>query len=345
MKQPAPRPASEIILYQTEDGRARIECRFEGESIWLTQKLMAELFQKDVRTINEHIQNVFEEGELPPDSVIRKFRITAADGKTYETQHYNLDVIISVGYRVKSARGTQFRIWATQRLREYLVKGFTMDDERLKNPPGKGQTDYFDELLERIRDIRSSERRFYQKVLEIYATSVDYDPSAEASQRFFATVQNKMHWGAHGHTAAEVIHQRADAAQPLMGIKTTRPGRIIRREDVSVTKNYLGEEELQTLNRIVNLYLEFAELQAHDRKPMTMRNWIEKLDEFLKISGRELLDHAGKISHEQAVRKAELEFSKFRAIEDAKPSAVEKAFEEAVKKLKPLPPGKQPKKT
>jgi hypothetical protein len=344
MKPPAPKPASEIILYQTEDSQTRIECRFENETIWLSQKLMAELFQKDVRTINEHIQNVFEEGELPPDSVIRKFRITAADGKTYETQHYNLDVVISVGYRVKSHRGTQFRIWATQRLHEYLVKGFTMDDERLKNPPGKGQKDYFDELLERIRDIRSSERRFYQKVLDIYATSIDYDPGEEASQRFFATVQNKMHWGAHGHTAAEVIHQRADAAQPLMGIKTTRPGRIIRREDVSVAKNYLGEEELQTLNRIVNLYLEFAELQAHDRKPMTMRNWIEKLDEFLKISGRELLDHAGKISHEQAVRKAELEFSKFRAIEDAKPSAVEKAFEEAVKKLKPLPPAKKPKK-
>jgi hypothetical protein len=345
MKPPAPKPASEIILYQTEDGQTRIECRFENETIWLSQKLMAELFQKDVRTINEHIQNVFEEGELPPDSVIRKFRITAADGKTYETQHYNLDVVISVGYRVKSHRGTQFRIWATQRLHEYLVKGFTMDDERLKNPPGKGQKDYFDELLERIRDIRSSERRFYQKVLDIYATSIDYDPGEEASQRFFATVQNKMHWGAHGHTAAEVIHQRADAAQPLMGIKTTRPGRIIRREDVSVAKNYLGEEELQTLNRIVNLYLEFAELQAHDRKPMTMRNWIEKLDEFLKISGRELLDHAGKISHEQAVRKAELEFSKFRAIEDAKPSAVEKAFEETVKELKPLPPGKKPKKS
>jgi hypothetical protein len=338
-------PKSEIILYQTEDGRARIECRFEGESIWLTQKLMAELFQKDVRTINEHIQNVFEEGELPPDSVIRKFRITAADGKTYETQHYNLDVIISVGYRVKSARGTQFRIWATQRLREYLVKGFTMDDERLKNPPGKGQTDYFDELLERIRDIRSSERRFYQKVLEIYATSVDYDPSAEASQRFFATVQNKMHWATHGHTAAEVIHQRADAAKPLMGLLTTRPGKRIRQEDVSVAKNYLTEEELQVLNRIVNLYIEYAELQALNRKPMTMRNWIEKLDEFLKISGRKLLDHTGKISHEQAVRKAELEYSKFRAIEDAKPSAVEKAFEETVKKLKPLPPGKQPKKT
>lgn len=345
MKPPAPKPASEIILYQTEDGQTRIECRFENETIWLSQKLMAELFQKDVRTINEHIQNVFEEGELPPDSVIRKFRITAADGKTYETQHYNLDVVISVGYRVKSHRGTQFRIWATQRLREYLVKGFTMDDERLKNPPGKGQTDYFDELLERIRDIRSSERRFYQKVLEIYATSVDYDPSAEASQRFFATVQNKMHWATHGHTAAEVIHQRADAAKPLMGLLTTRPGKRIRQEDVSVAKNYLTEEELQVLNRIVNLYIEYAELQALNRKPMTMRNWIEKLDEFLKISGRKLLDHTGKISHEQAVRKAELEYSKFRAFEDAKPSGVEKAFEETVKKLKPLPTGKKPKKS
>jgi hypothetical protein len=345
MKQPVSKPVSEIILYQAEDGRARVECRFENENVWLTQKLMAELFQKDVRTINEHIQNVFEEGELPPDSVIRKFRITAADGKTYETQHYNLDVIISVGYRVKSHRGTQFRIWATQRLREYLVKGFTMDDERLKNPPGKGQTDYFDELLERIRDIRSSERRFYQKVLDIYATSVDYDPSAEASQLFFATVQNKMHWATHGHTAAEVIHRRADAAKPLMGLLTTRPGKRIRQEDVSVAKNYLTEEELQVLNRIVNLYIEYAELQALNRKPMTMRNWIEKLDEFLKISGRKLLDHTGKISHEQAVRKAELEYSKFRAIEDAKPSAVEIAFEETVKKLKPLPPGKQPKKS
>ncbi len=247
---------SEIILYQTEDGRTRIQCRFENETVWLTQKLMAELFQKDVRTINEHIQNVFEEGELPADSVIRKFRITAADGKTYETQHYSLEVVIAVGYRVKSARGTQFRIWATARLKEYLVKGFTMDDERLKNPPGKGQKDYFDELLERIRDIRSSERRFYQKVLEIYATSVDYDPSAEASQLFFATVQNKMHWATHGHTAAEVIHARADAGKPLMGLLATRPGKRIHRDDVSVAKNYLTEEELQTLNRIVNLYIE-----------------------------------------------------------------------------------------
>jgi hypothetical protein len=336
---------SEIILYQTEDAQTRLQVRLEGETVWLTQAQMAELFQTTKQNVSLHIQNMFEERELEELSVVKESLTTAADGKNYATKIYNLDVIISVGYRVKSHRGTQFRIWATQRLREYLVKGFTMDDERLKNPPGKGHKDYFDELLERIRDIRSSERRFYQKVLEIYATSVDYDPSAEASQRFFATVQNKMHWGAHGHTAAEVIHQRADAAQPLMGIKTTRPGRIIRREDVSVAKNYLGEEELQTLNRIVNLYLEFAELQAHDRKPMTMRNWIEKLDEFLKISGRELLDHAGKISHEQAVRKAELEFSKFHAIENARPSAVEKAFEEAVKKLKPLPPGKQPKKS
>ncbi len=340
-----PPPKSEIILYQTEDGRTRIQCRFENETVWLTQKLMAELFQKDVRTINEHIQNVFEEGELPPDSVIRKFRITAADGKTYETQHYSLEVVIAVGYRVKSPRGTAFRQWATARLKEYLVKGFTMDDERLKNPPGKGQKDYFDELLERIRDIRSSEKRFYQKVLEIYATSVDYDPSAEASQLFFATVQNKMHWATHGHTAAEVIHARANAEKPLMGLLATRPGKRIHREDVAVAKNYLTEEELQTLNRIVNLYIEYAELQALERKPMTMRDWIMKLDEFLKISGRKLLDHAGNISAEAAKAKAEAEYEKFRALEDAKPSPVEIAFEAAVKKLKPLKPAKGKKKT
>ena len=330
------KPKSELILYQTEDNRTRIEVRLENETVWLTQKLMAELFQKDVRTVNEHIQNIFDEGELAPDSVIRKFRITAADGKAYDTQHYNLDVIIAVGYRVKSHRGKQFRQWATQRLREYIVKGFTMDDERLKNLPGKGQKDYFDELLQRIRDIRSSERRFYQKVLDIYATSIDYDPGEEASQQFFATVQNKMHWAAHGHTAAEVIHQRADAAQPLMGLATTRPGRIIRREDVSVAKNYLNEKELQTLNRIVNLYIEFAELQALDRKPMTMRNWIEKLDEFLKISGRELLNHAGKISAETARAKAEREYDRYRALADAQPRSVDTDFERAAKQLQKL---------
>ena len=248
-------PQSSIILYQTEDGRTRIQCRFENETIWLTQALVAELFQKDVRTINEHLGNIFEEGELNREATIRKFRIVRREGireVTREVEHYNLSTILSVGYRVRSHRGTQFRQWATARLSEYLVKGFTMDDERLKNPPGKGQKDYFDELLERIRNIRSSERRFYQKVLDIYATSVDYTPNTEMSQQFFATVQNKMHWATHGHTAAEIIHQRADAAQPLMGLKTTRPGKIIRREDVSVAKNYLTEIELQTLNRIVD---------------------------------------------------------------------------------------------
>jgi len=218
-------------------------------------------------------------------------------------------------------------------LSEYLVKGYTMDDERLKNPPGKGQKDYFDELLERIRDIRSSERRFYQKVLDIYATSIDYSPDAEASQQFFATVQNKMHWATHGHTAAEIIHERADAAKPHMGLLTTRPGGIVRKDDVAVAKNYLSEEELQVLNRIVNFYIEFAELQAFERKPMTMRDWITKLDDFLKLSGRELLDHAGKISAETARTKAEKEYARYRSLQDAQPRAVDAHFEQAAKQL------------
>ncbi len=335
------KPKSELILYQTEDNRTRIEVRLENETVWLTQAQLAELFQRERSVITKHIRNIFEEGELVEKSVCANYAQTAADGKTYQTACYNLDVIIAVGYRVKSHRGTQFRQWATQRLREYIVKGFTMDDERLKNPPGKGQKDYFDELLQRIRDIRSSERRFYQKVLDIYATSIDYDPGEEASQQFFATVQNKMHWATHGHTAAEVIHQRADAAQPLMGLATTRPGGIIRREDVSVAKNYLNEEELQTLNRIVNLYIEFAELQALDRKPMTMRNWIEKLDEFLKISGRELLNHAGKISAETARAKAEREYDRYRALADAQPRPVDADFEQAAKQLQKLPKPKK----
>jgi hypothetical protein len=249
-----PVPRSEIILYQTEDGRTRIQCRFEHETLWLTQALIAELFEKDVRTINEHLVNIFDEGELRREATIRKFRIVRTEGKrevAREIEHYNLDVILAVGFRVRSHRGTQFRQWAIGRLNEYLVKGFTMDDERLKNPPGKGQKDYFDEQLERIRDIRSSERRFYQKVLDIYATSVDYTPNTEMSQQFFATVQNKMHWAAHGQTAAEVIHARVDAGKPFMGLQTTRPGSIIRKEDVSIAKNYLDAQELDTLNRIV----------------------------------------------------------------------------------------------
>jgi hypothetical protein len=248
-----------------------------------------------------------------------------------------------VGFRVRSHRGTQFRQWATARLGEYLVKGFTIDDERLKNPPGAGQKDYFDELLERIRDIRSSERRFYQKVLDIYATSVDYAPDTELSQQFFATVQNKMHWATHGHTAAEVIHERADSEKPFMGLLTTRPGGIVRKEDVAIVKNYLTEDELQVLNRIVNFYLEYAELQALGRKAMTMQDWISKLDEFLKISGRELLDHAGKVSADEARTKAELEYARYRTLLDAQPRAVDADFEKAAQQVRKLPRPKRPK--
>ena len=341
-----PLPQSEIILYQTEDGRTRIQCRFENETLWLTQALIAELFEKDVRTINEHLVNIFDEGELRREATIRKFRIVRSEGRrevAREIEHYNLDAILAVGFRVRSHRGTQFRQWAIGRLNEYLVKGFTMDDERLKNPPGKGQKDYFDEQLERIRDIRSSARRFYQKVLDIYATSVDYSPNTEVSQQFFATVQNKMHWAAHGQTAAEVIHARVDAGKPFMGLQTTRPGGIIRKEDVSIAKNYLDGRELDTLNRIVTAYIEFAELRALQRKVMTMRDWITKLDEFLKLSEHELLDHAGKISAEQAKTKAELEYGKYRALLDASPRAVDADFEKAAKELKKLPQPKKPK--
>ena len=346
MKPPAsPAPSGgDVILYQTEDGRTRLQVRLQGETVWLSLNQLADLFQRDKSVISKHIRNVFAEGELRPEATVAKFATVQSEGgRTVEREieFYNLDVIISVGYRVKSHRGTQFRIWATQRLREYIVKGFTMDDERLKNPPGKGQKDYFDEQLERIRDIRSSERRFYQKVLDIYATSVDYTPDAEVSQQFFATVQNKMHWAAHGQTAAEVIHARVDATQPFMGLKTTRPGGIIRKEDVSIAKNYLNGEELGTLNRIVNAYIEFAELRALQRKVMTMRDWITKLDEFLKLSEHELLDHAGKISAEQAKMKAELEYERYRALLDSQPRAVDLDFDKAVTELKKLP--KKPK--
>ena len=259
-------------------------------------------------------------------------------------RHYQLEAILAVGYRVRSHRDTQFRQCATARLAEFLVKGFAMDDERLKNPPDKGQKDYFDELLERIRDIRSSERRFYQKVLDIYATSVDYTPDAEVSHLFFAAVQNKMHWATHGHTAAEIIHKRADAEQPFMGLKTTRPGGVVRKDDVSIAKNYLTQDELQLLNRIVNLYIEYAELQALERKVMTMQGWITKLDEFLKISGRDLLDHVGKISAEAAKAKAEVEYERYRVLVDSQPRPVDADFEKVVKVLKKPPALSQKKK-
>ena len=328
-----PEPA-EILLYQTKDGQTRLEVRLQDETVWLTQKRMGDLFQKNVRTINEHIQNIFAEGELVAESVIRKFRITADDGKTYDTQHYNLDVIISVGYRVKSHRGTQFRIWATQRLREYIIKGFAMDDDRLKQ---NGGGNYFEELLARIRDIRSSEKVFWRKVLDIYATSIDYDPQAETSQLFFATVQNKMHWAAHGQTAAEIVYQRADSTRENMGL-TNWTGNTISKSEVGIAKNYLNSEEIDILNRIVTAYLEFAEIQALERKPVYMSDWIAKLDDFLKLSGRKLLTHAGNISHEQALTRAQLEYEKYRTMQINLPSPVETDFEQAIKQLpKPEP--------
>lgn len=340
-------PQSGILLYQTEDGRTRVQCRFGEDTAWLSQIAMAELFETSVANINIHLKNIYATGELDAGATIKDYLIVRNEGARQVSRkvlHYNLEAIIAVGYRVQSHRGTQFRQWATARLKEYLIKGFVMDDELLKNPPGKGQKDYFDELLERIRDIRSSERRFYQKILDIYATSVDYSPDTATSQRFFATVQNKMHWATHGRTAAEIIAERADASQPHMGLRTTRPGGIVRKDDVGVAKNYLTEDELQVLNRIVNFYLEFAELQALGRKPMTMREWIVKLDEFLKLSGRELLDHAGKITAEDAKAKAELEYSRYRKLEDARPRPVDADFEAAAKRLQKLPrPKKSPK--
>lgn len=341
-----PLPQSEIILYQTEDGRTRVQCRFENETLWLTQAQIAELFETTPQNVTLHLKGIFAEGELVEAATCKDYlqvRLEGGREVSRKLRHYRLEAILAVGFRVRSHRGTQFRQWATARLSEYLVKGFTMDDERLKNPPGKGQKDYFDELLERIRDIRSSERRFYQKVLDIYATSVDYTPDAEQSHRFFAAVQNKMHWATHGHTAAEVIAERADAAKPFMGLQTTRPGGIVRKDDVVVAKNYLTEDELQVLNRIVNLYIEYAELQALERKAMTMQDWITKLDEFLKTSGRKLLDHAGKISAESAKAKAELEYARYRKVLDAQAQRVDAEFEKAAKELKKLPRPKKPK--
>ena len=332
-----PLPQSEIILYQTEDGRTRLHCRFENETLWLTQAQIAELFQTTPQNVTLHLRGIFTEGELVEAATCKDYlqvRLEGGREVSRSLRHYRLEAILAVGFRVRSHRGTQFRQWATARLGEYLLKGFTMDDERLKNPPGKGQKDYFDEQLERIRDIRSSERRFYQKVLDIYATSVDYTPNTEMSQQFFATVQNKMHWAAHGQTAAEVIHARVDAGKPFMGLQTTRPGGIIRKEDVSIAKNYLDGQELDTLNRIVNAYIEFAELRALQRKVMTMRDWIAKLDEFLKLSEHELLDHAGKISAEQAKMKAELEYERYRLFLDSQPRLVDLDFEKATKQLK-----------
>jgi len=327
-------PQGNIILYQTEDGQSRIDVTLSGDTVWLTADQMAELFQRNKSTISRHIRNVFESGELNQDSVVAFFATTAADGKNYNVAYYNLDVIISVGYRVNSHRGVQFRIWATQILREYLVKGFAMNDDLLKRAGGGN---YFDELLARIRDIRSSEKVFYRKILEIYALSIDYDPRAEATQKFFKTVQNKIHFSVHGHTAAEVIYNRADAEKDFMGL-TSWTGALPKRTDAAIAKNYLSSDELDTLNRIVSLYLDFAELQARSHKPMYMKDWIQKLDEFLSLSGKDLLTHAGTVSAEIAKQKADSEYDKYRKRIQYELTPVEihfiEGFEKEVKHLK-----------
>jgi hypothetical protein len=310
-------PTGEIILYSTEDGRARVECRFAAETVWLTQALMAELFQKDVRTINEHLQNLFEEGEIDPEATIRKFRIVRREGPREVTRlidHYNLEAILAVGYRVRSPRGVQFRRWATTRLSEYLVKGFTMDDERLKNPPveGSGVPDYFDELLERIRDIRASERRMYLRVKEIFALAADYQPSAPECVKFFQIMQNKLHFAATGHTAAELIAARADHAKPNMGL-TSWKGNAVRKADVTIAKNYLREAEISELNRIVVMWLDYAEDQAKRRKQVFLRDWESKLNDFLAFNERRILPNAGRISKEDADARAGAEYEEFAA--------------------------------
>lgn len=313
-----------FILYNTPDNKVSINVQVEDETVWLAQDQMAELFDKSKSTINEHIQNIYSEGELLEIDTMRKFG--NSEFSTKPTNYYNLDVIISVGYRVKSLRGTQFRQWATKRLREYIVKGFTMDDERLKQGGGR----YFRELLQRIRDIRSSERNLYQQVTDIYATSIDYQKDAKLTRQFFATVQNKMHVAAHGKTAAELVYERADAKKSNMGL-TNFKGSYITSDDVEVAKNYLSEEELNVLNLIVSQYLDFAELQATRQKVMTMQQWIDKLDEFLKISDSSVLVGAGKIKHEQAMVKAKREFKKYR---DEEMRQLESDFDKATKVLR-----------
>ncbi|HNX25687.1 MAG TPA: virulence RhuM family protein [Spirochaetota bacterium] len=331
---------SEFLLYESQDGRIRVETRMQDETVWLTINQMAELFQVNKSGISRHLKNIFESGELSKEGTVAFFATVQNEGGrdvSRDLEYYSLDAIISVGYRVNTIRGTQFRIWATERLREYIIKGFAMDDDRLKSAGGGN---YFDELLARIRDIRSSEKIFWRKVLDIYATSIDYSPDSEESKLFFATIQNKMHWAAHGHTAAEVIYNRADGEKSNMGM-TNWIGPVIRKNEISVAKNYLNDEELNILNRIVTAYLEFAELQALNRKPMYMKDWILKLDDFLKMSGRELLSHAGNISHDQALKKALKEYHAFRKSQLEAPSRAEKDFIEAEQKLKKIESGEK----
>ena len=312
MNRPDDSPKNSILIYTTEDGLTKIDTTFDGDTVWLSIDQMAELFQRDKSTISRHIKNIFAEGELERDSVVAKFATTAADGKTYQVEFYNLDVIISVGYRVKSKRGTQFRIWATGILKEYMRKGFALDDERLKNLGGGG---YFKELLERIRDIRASEKVFYRQVLEIYATSIDYDPKAEISVQFFKKVQNKIHYAIHGQTAAEVIYNRADAEKEFMGL-TTFAGNQPTLREATIAKNYLNETEMRNLNEIVTMYLDYAEYQAGRHIPMTMQDWSQRLNRFLEFNEHEILHDTGRVTHEIAKAFAESEFEKYRIVQD-----------------------------
>ena len=321
-----PENQGDIVIYQTDDGLTKIDVRFTDETVWLTQAQLCELYQTSKSNISEHIKNIFLEGELDEDSVVRKFRKTATDGKNYNVSYYNLDMIISLGYRVKSITATQFRRWATERLKEYMIKGFTMDDERLKN---LGGGHYWKELLDRIRDIRSSEKVMYRQVLDLYATSVDYDPKSDESIEFFKIVQNKLHYAAHGHTAAEVIYERANADEPFMGLKTF-PGDFPTAKDIGIAKNYLSEDELKVLNNIVSGYFDFAEIQAMRHNPMHMRDYVEHLDSILNATGENLLKGAGTVSHQQAIDKAKAEYKKYQ-VQNLSP--VEEAYLNSIKQI------------
>jgi len=326
---------NQFLIYQASNGDVKLDVRLQDETIWLTINQMADLFGVDKSGISRHLKNIFESNELLRDATVANFATVQTEGNrriNRELEHFNLDAIISVGYRVNSVLGTQFRIWATKRLNEYIVKGFTMDDARLKEA---GNSRYFEELLARIRDIRSSEKVFWRKVLDIYATSSDYDPKSDYSLQFFKQIQNKMHWAAHGHTAAELIYQRADASQENMGVTNYSGNKLLKR-DIEVAKNYLKEDELIILNRMVTAYLEMAELQAMSQVAMNMSDWIERLDQFLTMTGRELLTNAGTVSHQSAVEKAHVEYHSFKQKQLEKPSEVEKHFIEAEQQLKQL---------
>ena len=324
-------------MYITEDGLTKIEATFENDTVWLSIDQMAELFQRDRSVIGKHVRNIFNEGELNKNSVWAKFAYTASDGKKYNVDYYNLDVIISVGYRVKSLRGTQFRIWATDILKEYMKKGFALDDDRLKR---LGGGNYFDELLSRIRDIRSSEKVFWRKVLEIYATSIDYNPNAEESVLFFKQVQNKMHWAAHKHTAAEIVFLRADAEKENMGL-TSWEGKHIKKSDSEIAKNYLNDQELDALNKIVSAYLDIAEVRALNHEPMYMKDWLETIDDYLKMTRREILTTKGTVSHKQAIEKAHSEYDKYKKKQDELLSNVEKDFIHSIGILEQIGDGKK----